>query len=137
MSELKFSMNQRFSGIADLWVVKALVWTTNHIGSPIPKIDTVPYRRGYPLLSFSLRKCAFWSYLYPFFNRKPEYFASECVSLSYFPFYTGIIGCHRNYADLHMLIVNLEQYSFMYVTLLSNLYRVLMYVFHSLSVPFY
>ena len=73
MSELKFSINQRFSGIADLWVVKALVWTTNHTGSPIPKIDTVPYRRGYPRLSFSLRKCAFWSYLYPFFNRKPEF----------------------------------------------------------------
>ena len=54
-----------------------------------------------------------------------------------FLFYTGIIGCHRNYADLHMLIVNLEQYSFKYVTFLSNLYRVLMYVFHSLSVPFH
>ena len=37
MFELKFPRNQSFPGIADLWAVKALVWTTNPTGSPTPE----------------------------------------------------------------------------------------------------
>ena len=37
MFELKFPRNQSFPGIADLWAVKALVWTTKPTGSPTPE----------------------------------------------------------------------------------------------------
>ena len=69
MFELKFPRNQSFPGIADLWAVKALVWTTKSTVSPNPESrkSTHCSRRGYPRYAFSIRKCAFSVIFVPLF----------------------------------------------------------------------
>ena len=90
---VKISEKPEFPGIADLWAVKALVWTTKPTGSPtpesrkstqpkrvpaaclfytemgvqLPKVEKVPSRRGYPRHACSIRKCAFSGIFVPLF----------------------------------------------------------------------
>ena len=88
MFKLKFPRNQSFPGIADLWAVKALVWTTKPTGSPTPESRkrTQPKRVRAACL-FYTEMCIF-GHICPPISRKPEFSRhSGACGLRVPPFY--------------------------------------------------
>ena len=80
--------NQSFPGIADLWAVKALVWTTKPTGSPTPESrKSIPPKRVPAACLFYTEMCIF-GHICPPISRKPEFFRhSGACGLRVPPFY--------------------------------------------------
>ena len=72
MFELNFPRNQSFPGIAELWAVKAFVWTTKPTGSPTPESQKYPAKRVPAACLFYTAMCIF-GHICPPISRKPEF----------------------------------------------------------------
>ena len=73
MFELKFPRNQSFPGIADLWAVKALVWTTKPTGSPTPESRKSTQPKKVPAACLFYTEMCIFGHICPPISRKPEF----------------------------------------------------------------
>ena len=88
MFELKFPRNQSFPGIADIWAVKALVWTTKPTGSPTPESRKSTQPKRVPAACLFYTDMCIFGHICPPISRKPEFsrHSGACV-LRVPPFY--------------------------------------------------
>ena len=70
MFELKFPRNQSFPGIADLWAVKALVWTTKPTGSPTPESRKSTQPKRVPAACLFYTELCIFGHISPPISRK-------------------------------------------------------------------
>ena len=88
MFELKFPRNQSFPGIADLWAVKALVWTTKPTGSPTPESRKSTQPKRVPAACLFYMEMCIFGHICPPISRKPEFSRhSGACGLRVPPFY--------------------------------------------------
>ena len=73
MFELKFPRNQSFPGIAELWAVKALVWTTKPTGSPTPESRKSTQPKRVPAACLFYTEMCIFGHICPPFSRKPKF----------------------------------------------------------------
>ena len=86
--ELKFPRNQSFPGIADLWAVKALVWTTKPTGSPTPESRKSTQPKRVPAACLFYTAMCIFGHICPPISRKPEFSRhSGACGLRVPPFY--------------------------------------------------
>ena len=78
MFELKFPRNQSFPGIADLWAVKALVWTTNPTRSPTPESRKSTQPKRVPAACLFYTEVRIFGHMCTPISWKPE-FSCYCV----------------------------------------------------------
>ena len=72
-SRLKFPRNQSFPGIADLWAVKALVWTTKPTGCPTPESRKSTQPKRVPAACLFYTEMCIFGHICPPISRKPEF----------------------------------------------------------------
>ena len=73
MFELKFPRNQSFPGIADLWAVKALVWTTKPTGCPNPESRKSTQPKRVPAACLFYMEMCIFGHICPPISRKTEF----------------------------------------------------------------
>ena len=84
----KFPRNQSFPRIAELWAVKALVWTTKPTGSPTPESRKSTQPKRVPAACLFYTEMCIFGHICPPISRKPEFSRhSGACGLRVPPFY--------------------------------------------------